>query len=397
MLQSSNLISQLISIQAIGTKMEVGNHVTCSDELFKNPSEAFSFLDCLKNDDLPEDLLDISINHESIDLSDLDQDLLEEIIKGECNEVPTQDDQEQLKPQVPFVYDGSVQSYQTPATYYDHQGFCQSYPDTHQLPSVDFMCNTVQVTSPMTSPLGYRYHDQAYSPVQTPSPQHQQYVCHSAPISPQYQHNMSPGQHQQYVCNQSSPYDQHQVSWQASPGYSPVQYAAQTPTTLPQASPTTTEEDKPTCGRKSSRRTVFTEQQLQQLELVFQQTHHPELPTRENLARQFAMSESSIRIWFKNRRARPKPRGLSSSPVDSQVAHVSQQEANHGKKPRSSRTTFTEDQVDRLEEIFADYPHPEYDHLEEIAEEMGLKMEVTRVWFKNRRAKQKKIGAKICA
>ena len=68
---------------------------------------------------------------------------------------------------------------------------------------------------------------------------------------------------------------------------------------------------------------------------------------------------------------------------------------NSSLKKGGGRTTFTPAQLARLEEIFQDHPHPEFDHLEEIAEEMELRYEVIRVWFKNRRAKQKKGGSAL--
>ncbi|XP_005929484.1 dharma [Haplochromis burtoni] len=53
-------------------------------------------------------------------------------------------------------------------------------------------------------------------------------------------------------------------------------------------------------------RTVFTDSQIKQLEALFEITHYPSVETRAELARRTGLSEETVRVWFKNRRARRK-------------------------------------------------------------------------------------------
>ncbi|XP_034024679.1 dharma [Thalassophryne amazonica] len=63
-------------------------------------------------------------------------------------------------------------------------------------------------------------------------------------------------------------------------------------------------------------RTVFTHSQTNQLEKLFQLTDYPTPEARAEVARTAGLSEETVRVWFKNRRARRK-RQHSGSKVTS--------------------------------------------------------------------------------
>ncbi|XP_003976689.2 homeobox protein goosecoid-2-like isoform X2 [Takifugu rubripes] len=53
-------------------------------------------------------------------------------------------------------------------------------------------------------------------------------------------------------------------------------------------------------------RTVFTDAQLRQLEALFDLTDYPPAEARAQVAKRSGLSEETVRVWFKNRRARRK-------------------------------------------------------------------------------------------
>ncbi|XP_042244882.1 homeobox protein goosecoid isoform X2 [Thunnus maccoyii] len=65
------------------------------------------------------------------------------------------------------------------------------------------------------------------------------------------------------------------------------------------------------CRRKRRHRTIFTDEQLEALEGLFQETKYPDVGTREQLARKVHLREE--KVWFKNRRAKWRRQKRSSS------------------------------------------------------------------------------------
>ncbi|XP_041090475.1 homeobox protein goosecoid-like [Polyodon spathula] len=80
------------------------------------------------------------------------------------------------------------------------------------------------------------------------------------------------------------------------------------------------------CRKRHRARTVFTGRQTEEMELLFGRTDYPAPAERDRLARRVGLSVETIRVWFKNRRARRKRQGLR--PKSRNIAHKTAEESD---------------------------------------------------------------------
>uniref|UniRef100_A0A3Q3J9R2 Homeobox domain-containing protein n=1 Tax=Monopterus albus TaxID=43700 RepID=A0A3Q3J9R2_MONAL len=95
------------------------------------------------------------------------------------------------------------------------------------------------------------------------------------------------------------------------------------------------------CRRKRRHRTIFTDEQLEALEGLFQETKYPDVGTREQLARKVHLREEKVEVWFKNRRAKWRRQKRSSSEESE-----NSQKWNKSTKPPAEKTEGSKSEVD---------------------------------------------------
>lgn len=139
--------------------------------------------------------------------------------------------------------------------------------------------------------------------------------------------------------------------------------------------------------RSRKNRTYFTTEQLNRLEDFFRHVHYPDFNQREALAKELGFTEEVIQIWFKNRRAKISKTSCSNRDITSSK-HLEQERG--AKRTRKNRATFTPNQLKELEASFQQDKYPDIIELENLSQQLGLGINVLRVWFKNNRAKLNK-------
>ncbi|CAF1448096.1 unnamed protein product [Rotaria sp. Silwood1] len=81
----------------------------------------------------------------------------------------------------------------------------------------------------------------------------------------------------------------------------PVQSIQSTPVVLNK-----TFELAPPVGRRRRQRTIFSKDQVDILDLVFEKNQYPDIQLREQLSQRLDVPEARIQVWFKNRRSRAR-------------------------------------------------------------------------------------------
>ena len=152
-----------------------------------------------------------------------------------------------------------------------------------------------------------------------------------------------------------------------------------------------------TVTRKSRcrQRTVWEAWQKEALLRAFTKNPYPSFRERQELARQFGVPESRVRVWFQNHRNRNR-QGLQGGPRGTEdPSMLASPEPGAAAAGRSTtmegrtrlRTRLTSAQLTLLMQAFQRDPKPPYAAREELAQKTGLPEDTIQIWFQNRRAR----------
>ncbi|XP_017566759.1 homeobox protein goosecoid [Pygocentrus nattereri] len=97
------------------------------------------------------------------------------------------------------------------------------------------------------------------------------------------------------------------------------------------------------CRRKRRHRTIFTDEQLDALERLFQETKYPDVGAREQLARKVHLREEKVEVWFKNRRAKWRRQKRSSSEESENTQKWSKPTKSAAEKTEESKSDADSD------------------------------------------------------